>query len=68
MVSAENRRQREHEVAMAERGECHSAMLQTDMSKTLAAIKEAQQQAQVNNLQAMMTFQANLLKSTTYKR
>ena len=68
MVSAENRQQREHEVAMAERGECHSAMLQTDMSKTLAAIKEAQQQAQVNNLQAMMTFQANLLKSTTYKR
>ena len=56
MVSAENRRQREHEVAMAERGERHSAMLQTEMSKTLAAIQEAQQQAQVNNLQSMMTF------------
>ena len=63
MVSAENRRQREHEVAIAERGERHSAMLQTEMSKTLAAIQEAQQQAQVNNLQTMMTFQANLLKN-----
>ena len=63
MVSAENRRQREHEVAMAERGERHSAMLQTDMSKTIAAIQEAHQEAQVNNLQAMMTFQANLLRN-----
>ena len=50
MVSAENRRQREHEVAMAEHGGRHSAMLQREMSKTLAAIQEAQQQAQVNNL------------------
>ena len=48
---------------MAESGERHSAMLQTDMSKTIAAVQEAQQQAQVNNLQAMMTFQANLLKN-----
>eukprot|EP00117_Sycon_ciliatum_P015482 scpid71863/ scgid15304/ len=54
---------RDHDADMAKRHEQHSTMLQSQLLETTACIQQNQQQCVTNNLQAIMTFQANLLKN-----
>lgn len=63
LIQKENRKQREHEIMMAERAEKHSAMLQRQAAESAARLQETSEKAQKDRLEAMMGFQAQLLKN-----
>ena len=57
----------QHDREMAERSEKHSTMLQTQLVDTTAKLQENQQTFLTNNLKAIMSFQAELIKGVLEK-